>query len=323
MSPSSRRPRGLAILTGVWLLALAGVGLFIGSQLLVALFTGSSFWSVLLITGVLALVFGYLSYRLSTKRLLSRLNVAPLSQAHAPSIHESIARLSSRMSIDQPEVYLARLGHPNAFALGSGTLVIDRSLVRLLTPAELEGVLAHELAHLEGYDSLLRTLATSILRTVTTLMLVVFVPFVVVISIGCWGLSLVVGRPIRGPNSVGSGLRHGLNRLVMGLLVAPSLALQAYARRREYAADDRAVAVIDDPAAFARALEKIQRANDPGWGLFSWLLPNRERRKEQTRLERAFASHPPTDERVNRVREAANASGSSTGSGRWQHVDIN
>lgn len=52
----------------------------------------------------------------------------------------------------------------------------------------------------------------------------------------------------------------------MGLVVAPTLALQAYARRREYAADERAVAVLDDPFALAQALEKIQRTNEPGGG---------------------------------------------------------
>jgi heat shock protein HtpX len=318
MSTSSR-PRGLAILAGVGLVVFAGIGLLVSVQLLGILLTGSSLWSVLLIAGVLALVFGYLSYRMSSKRLLSRLNVAPLSEARAPEIHASTDRLTGRMGIDRPDIYLARLGQPNAFALGSGTLVIDHSLVRLLTPAELEGVLAHELAHLEGHDSLLRTLATSLLRTVTALMLVVLVPLVVVVSMGCWGLSLVVGRPLRGSDSVGSGLRHGMNRLVMGLLVAPTLALQAYARRREYAADDRAVAVIDEPLAFARALEKIQRANDPGWGLLSLFFQTQKHQNERTRLERAFASHPPTDERISRVQEAANASGSS----RWRHIEIN
>jgi heat shock protein HtpX len=146
----SRRPRALAVLTGAWLLALAGIGLLVGAQVLGGLLTGSSLWSVLLLTSVLALVFGYLSYRFNTNRLLSRLNVIPLSQAHAPRIHASVDRLTNRMNIDRPEVYVARLGQPNAFALGSGTLVIDQSLIRLLTPAELEGVLAHELAHLEG-----------------------------------------------------------------------------------------------------------------------------------------------------------------------------
>ena len=321
MSVSSRRPRGLAVLLGAWLLALAGIGVLVGSQLLGALLTDGTLPSVLVFTGVLALVFGYLSYRTNTKRLLSRLDVTPLTSARAPSIHASIDRLTRRMDINRPEVYVTRLGQPNAFALGTGTLVIDHSLIRLLTPAELEGVLAHELAHLEGYDSLLRTLAMSLLRTVMALVLVVLVPFVVVVSIACWGLSLVVGHPVRGPDSVGSSLRGGLHRLVMSLIVAPTLAFQAYARRREYAADERAVAVLDDPLALARALKKIQRANEPGWGLFSWLLPNRQR-TERTRLERAFASHPPTDERVERVREAAIAARASPSSSRWRHVDI-
>jgi heat shock protein HtpX len=227
------------------------------------------------------------------------------------------------MGIDRPDVYIARLGQPNAFVLGSRTLVIDHSLVRLLTPAELEGVLAHELAHLEGYDSLLQTLAMSVLRMVTTLMLVVVLPFVAVVSLGCWGLSLLVGRPVRGPSSVGSGVRRGMVRIVIGLLIAPTLVLQAYSRRREYAADRRAVTVLDEPLALARALEKIQRANEPGWGLFSWVFSTRDRRTDRTPLERAFASHPPTDERVSRVREAATTAGTSDEANRWHHVEIN
>ena len=226
------------------------------------------------------------------------------------------------MNVDRPEVYIAHLGQPNAFALGSGTLVIDRSLVRLLTLAELEGVLAHEFAHLEGYDALLRTLAMSLLRLVATLVLVMVVPFVVGVSLGCWGISLIVGRPLRGPDSVGSGLRSGLTQVVIGLILAPTLTLQAYSRRREYAADRRAVAVLDDPLAFARALEKIQRASEPGWGLLLWLFPTPDRKKEQTPLERAFASHPPTDERVNRVREAAKAAGWSHEPSQWRPIEI-
>ncbi|MFB9809678.1 M48 family metallopeptidase [Haladaptatus pallidirubidus] len=260
---------------------------------------------------------------MSTKRLLTRLNTAPLSEAQAPRIHMSIDRLTHRMSIDRPDVYITRLGQPNAFALGSQTLVIDHSLVRLLTPAELEGVLAHELAHLENYDSLLQTLTMSLLRMITTLVLVVVLPFVVVISLGCWGFSLVMGRPIRGPNSVGNGLRRGLARLVMGLLIAPTLALQAYSRHREFAADQRAVAVLDNPLAFARALEKIQRESELGWGLFSRVFPTRDRKTERTPIERAFASHPPTDERVSRVREAAKRVATNYEANQWHHIEIN
>ena len=322
MSLSSRRPRGPALLIGVWLLGLAGIGVFAGSQVISVLLTSNNLPWMLLFVGGMTLVFSYLNYRRGSKRLLSHLNVTSLSKARAPRIHASIDRLTHRMNIDRPDVYIAHLGQPNAFALGSGVLVIDRSLVRLLTPAELEGVLAHELAHLEGYDALLRTLAMSLLRLVATLVLVVLVPFVMGVSLTCWGISLIVGRPLRGPGSVGSGLRNRLTQLVTGLVLAPMLALQAYSRRREYAADRRAVAVLDNPIAFARALEKIQQASEPGWGLLSWLFPTPDRKKEQTPLERAFASHPPTDERVNRVRETAKAVGSSHESSQWRRIEI-
>ncbi|UOO96376.1 M48 family metalloprotease [Halococcus dombrowskii] len=321
MSVSSRRPRGVAVLAGVWLLALAGIGVLVGSELFGALLADGALPSVLFVAVGFALLFGYLGYRTNSKRLLSRLDVTPLTQSRAPQIHASVDRLAQRMEIDRPEIYLGRLGQPNAFALGSDTLVVDQSLVRLLTPTELEGVLAHEFAHLEGYDSLLRTLATSLLRTVTSLLLILLVPLVIVVSLIGWGLSLIVGRPMRGPDSVGSGLRSGLQRLVKSLLVAPTLALQAYARRREYAADRRAVAVLDDPLALARALQKIQRANEPDRGLLGWLLPSRDRETERSPTERALASHPPTDERVERVREAANAAGSEGSTG-WHRVDI-
>ena len=322
MSVSTRRPRGLAVLVGAWLLALAGVGVLVGSQLLGSVLAGGTLPSLLLFAGGLALLFGYLSYRTNTQRLLARHDISQLPEARAPRIHASVDRLTRRMAVDRPAVYSGHLGQPNAFALGSDTLVIDRSLAQLLTPAELEGVLAHELAHLEGYDSLVRTVATSLLRTMAALVLVVVVPVAIVVSLGCWGLSLIVGRPIGGPESVGSGLRDGLKRLVMGLIVAPTLVLQAYARRREYAADQRAVAVLDDPLALARALEKIQRASDPDWGLFSWLLPSRDRDRERSPIERALASHPPTDERVDRVREAAKAAGTRHDN-RWRDIGFN
>ncbi len=319
----SRRPRGLAVLLGAWLLALAGVGVLFGSRILGALLTSTTLPAVVLGLGVIALVFGYMSYRVSSNCLLVHLQTTPLSKAHAPGIHASVDRLTRRMGIDQPDVYIARLGQPNAFALGRRTLVIDYSLVRLLTPAELEGVLAHEIAHLEGYDTLFQTLIMSLLRMVTTLALALVIPLVVVISLGCWGFSLILGRPLRGPASVGSGLRRGLRTVVISLLVAPMLVLRAYSRRREYAADRRAVTILDDPLAFARALEKLQRASQPDWGLLSWMFSTPDRRTERTPLERAFASHPPTDERVTRVRETAKSIGLRREASRWHPIEIN
>lgn len=311
--------RVVAALAGVWLLATAGAFVVFGYRVLGALVTGGSLLPLLVAVGAFALLVGYLSYRSGAKRFLSRLDAMALPRERAPTVHASLDRLAERMRTDRPELYTVNLGQPNAFVLGRDALVVDRSLVRLLGPAELEAILAHELAHLEGHDGLVRSLATSLFRAVTPLALVVLVPLVIVISMGCWGLSLVLGRPISGPDSVGNGLRSTVKRTVMALLVAPTAALRAYSRRQEYAADDRAVAIIDDPLALARALETIQRATEPGGGLLSWLLPDRDR--ERTPVERTFATHPPTDDRIGRVREAARAAGSK--SGRWQRVEFN
>ncbi|MFH5801411.1 M48 family metallopeptidase [Haladaptatus sp. CMAA 1911] len=321
MAASSRRPRGLSVLVGAWLLVLAGAVVIVGFQAIRALFASADLPVMFLFAGASALVFGYVSYRMSTKRLLERLDVTPLSEIRAPGMQASIDRLTRRMGIERPDVFIARLGQPNAFALGSRTLVVDSSLVRLLAPAELEGVLAHELAHLEGYDGLFQTLAMILLRMVATFVLVFVLPAMVVVSLCCRGLSLIAGRPVQGPTSVGYGMRRGLVRVVVGLFVAPTLVLQAYSRRREYAADRRAVSVLDEPLAFARALEKIQRANEPR-GLFSWLFPTRGQRRDRTPLERAFASHPPTDERVTRVREAAKSALTTHEGSQWHHIEV-
>jgi heat shock protein HtpX len=312
--------RAVAVLAGLWLLVSAVGVAVLGFRLLGALFTAPGLLSTLALVVVFSLALGYLSYRFGASRLLARIDAAPLTEAQAPRVHASLDTLAERMALDRPALYVSHLGQPNAFAIGSDTLVVDRSLGRLLTPDELEAILAHELAHLEGHDSLVRTVANSLIRTLTGIALFVCVPAVLFLTIACWGLSLLSGRPIRGPDSVGYGLRDTARRLVMSLLTAPTAALRAYSRRREYAADDRAVAVLDDPLALARALGTIQRATEPGFGLLSWLLPDD---REPTRAERAFATHPPTDERIERVRAAARDRRADPSSGGAHRIEIN
>ena len=310
--------RVLAVGAGAWLLVTALFAAATGYGLLRALVLDGSLGTVLVVALGAALALGYLSYRSGSQRLLGRLGATPLSTTAASGVHASLDRLATRMAIDAPALYVARLGQPNAFALGRDTLVVDRSLLRLLGPAELEAILAHELAHLAGRDTLVQTLANSLLRTVTGLALVVFAPFVAVFGVACWGLSLLLGRPVRGAGSVASGPRRAAMRLLVGLVTGPTVALRAYSRRREYAADERAVEVLDDPLALARALRTIQRATEPGFGLFAWLFGDVER--ERSPLERTFATHPPTDDRIERVREAARARGAGSGRGR---IEIN
>jgi len=135
--------RVVAALAGVWLLATAGAVVVFGYRVLGALVTGGSLPTLLVAVGVFALLVGYLSYRSGAKRLLSRLDAVALPRERAPMVHASLDRLAERMRTDRPELYTVNLGQPNAFVLGRDALVVDRSLVRLLGPAELEAILAH------------------------------------------------------------------------------------------------------------------------------------------------------------------------------------
>ncbi len=295
---------------GLWLLLFA-----VGSAVLVirtigAIVMNTTLGTVLVATVVLSLVVGVLSHQSSGERLLSRLPVSELSRSRAPSLHTSLDRLHERMAVDRPTLYLSRTNSPTAFVLGTDALVIDKSLLRLLSPAEIEGVFAHELAHLERNDGLLRTLIESVLRVLVGLLLMLIIPLLVVLTMFGWGLSLLCDRPVSGPHTVGHRIRRLFVRCTLVLFIAPTLMLRAYARHQEYAADTRAVEVLDDPLALALALESIQHANEPPESIVAVLFPKRDRKPN--RLQRALATHPPTDERIKRVRALANNADDAT-----------
>jgi heat shock protein HtpX len=139
--------------------------------------------------------------------------------------------------------------------------VIDGSLFRLLTAAELEAIVAHELSHLKGRDSLVKTLGYSLVRTATGLVWFVFLPVALLVGGVARAVALLrdddpvaVRRRIRTADAMVTGM-------VVVCLFLLTAVVQAYSRRREYAADDRA-ARATDPLALARALENNRARDD-------------------------------------------------------------
>lgn len=314
MAPSAHRVLSIAV--GLWLLAVAASGAYVGYQVFVALWTDGGLRTAAVVAVGSTLVFGYLSYRFGARRLLAGFRAKPLSRTQAPGIHERLDRLVERMDVDRPELFVTRMRTPNAFALGgAGVLVIDASLFELLDADELETIVAHELAHLEGRDGLTRTLAYSLLQSLVGLVLLVLVPVGLLVSLVIAGFSLLRGRS---PGS--SGHARTLRRLFGGVLsvlaVGPALALSAYSRRQEFAADDRAAAVTGNPLALARALRRIERASTSGWELFEWFSTPRE--ETETAIERLFSTHPATDDRIERLHEAARTRERAG----WQPIEI-
>ncbi|WP_126661083.1 M48 family metallopeptidase [Haloterrigena salifodinae] len=257
------------------------------------------------------LLVGYLSYRFGTLAVLSRLEAVELPRSRAPKLYYRLDRLEERMGVGAPTIYVAQLPAPNAFAIGSarsGAIVLDRSLLRFLTVDELEGLLAHELAHLEGYDAFVQTLALSVFQTVAGLLFLLVSPLLLATVGAARAIAWMRGRPGAWPHTIFGRLLRRLERGVQLAFLLVTLAVRAHSRRREYAADDRAAAVTGNPLALARALRKIQRVADPRRGLLSPLYVHTED-DDWTRL---FSTHPDTSERVERLVERART-GSANG----------
>lgn len=250
-------------------------------------------------TGLLA---GYLSYRFGTNALLSRIEAVELPRSRAPETYRRLDRLEAAMDVSTPTLYVAALPTPNAFAIGSGrngTVVLDQSLFRALSGDELEALLAHELAHLEGYDAFVQTLAFGVFRTLAGLVLLLVTPFLLAVAGVARAVAWIRGRPKTWPQTAFGRLLGRIERGVQLVLVVVTLVVRAHSRRREYAADDRAAEVTGDPIALARALWKIQRLAEPERELLSPLYVH----TDEDDWSKLFSTHPPTNERIDRLVE--------------------
>lgn len=265
--------------------------------------------TALVVIVAIALLTGLLSYRFGTRQLLSSLEAVELPRSHAPGFYRRLDGLESRMGVESPTVLIARLPMPNAFALGSarnGVVVLDRSLFRLLSPDELEALVAHELAHLERHDAFVQTLAYSGFRTVAGLVFLVLAPLLLPIAGVARAVAWMRGNPGSWSRTVFGRLLALIEGGVVVVFLLVTLVVRAHSRRREYAADDRAAAVTEKPIALARALRTIERAAAPSRGLLATLYVHTE---EDDPLSRLLSTHPATDERVDRLVERARGTG--------------
>ena len=292
----------LMIVVGVSLLVVYGGAAYLASRFLLSLVRDPPDpTTTVVVVAASSLFLGYLNYRFGTLGLLTGLDAVELSRGRASNLYDRVDRLCDRMDLDSPRLLVANLSHPNAFALGGvgrGALVFDRTLFWLLDPAEFEAIVAHELAHLESRDSLVQTLAYTLGQTLVGTLFLGALPVTLFVTGVARGLAWIRGRPSAWDASPILWVRYLLERGVVAALVGLTLLVRAHSRRREFAADDRAVAVTGDPLALARALRKIQRATEPDWGPFAPIYAAEENR---TVLGRLLSTHPPMDDRIDRL----------------------
>ncbi|WP_050032184.1 M48 family metallopeptidase [Halorubrum halophilum] len=301
--------RAAAAVVGVALLALyLTAALFVADLLRAAWAARPDLPVLLALLAAGALASAYLSYRLGTAQLLANLEGDRVPRERAPDLHRRIDSLAARMDLARPNLYVTDARTPNAFAVGGGSdggaLVIDRSLFRLLSPREMEAILAHELAHLEGNDGFAIAMADGVGRSLVGIATVAALPALLALS----GLAAASGW-IRGRPSDRSGLFARLHHALAGGLfagfVVATLVSRSRSRKREFAADDRAAEVTGDPIALARALRRIERAAEPSWPL----APFSTHKRTDEPAERWLSTHPSTDERVERLRQTAESQG--------------
>ncbi len=242
---------------------------------------------------VIALLFAlgtnFASYWFSDKIVLKMYKASEVTRAQAPELFDMVDRLRQNANLPMPKVYVIPSDQPNAFATGrnpnNAAVAVTNGIVRLLNRDELEGVIAHELAHIKNRDILTSSISAVMASAIT--------------MIAQFGF-FFGGNDDEGPGIVGT---------LMMLILAPiaaSLIQMAISRSREYAADRDGATIARNPMGLAGALRKIEA--------YAQGVPMQQAREASAhmfivnpfageRVSRLFATHPPTQERIARLQQ--------------------
>lgn len=243
----------------------------------------------LVIAAIVALAINFGSYYWSDKIALKSMRANPVSEAQFPELYQMVRELSQQAEQPMPRLYVSPMPQPNAFATGRNpehaAVCVTQGITQVLDYRELRGVIGHELSHVYNRDILISTVAAALAGVVT--MLAYFAFFF-------------------------GGRENILGSLLMLMLgpVAASVIQMAISRSREYHADESGADLTGDPLALASALRKIhagaQRAPLPAEGNLAnsahLMIANPLRGGGMKNL---FSTHPPMDERVQRLEQMA------------------
>jgi heat shock protein HtpX len=269
------------------LLTLFLLGLVYAVLIAVLIASGLGAITIAVIAAVLFLV----QYFTSDKIALFSMGAKQVTPAQAPELHATIERLCITANLPKPRVAVAETPMPNAFAIGrspkTATVCATTGLLDLLSPAELEGVLAHELTHVQNRDVLVMTVA-SFFAAIASF----------IVQMGFWfGLGFD-DRDDNGPGIMVVILVSAVVYMVSFVL------LRTLSRYREFAADRGSAIITGRPSALSSALLKIAGTMDQ--------IPQRDLRaasselaafyifppKAKQSVATLFSTHPPLEKRL-------------------------
>lgn len=263
-----------------------------------ALILGIGYWlggsRGLQIALIFAIISNFGAFWFSDRLALAVYRAEPIPRDRMPWLYEMVERLTHRAGIPMPRLYIIPSHTPNAFATGrspsKAAVAVTTGILQVLDRRELEGVIAHELAHVKNRDTLIATIAATIAGAISSLA-----------HILQWGMIFGGGGRDR---EEGAGGLVGMLALIILAPIAATIIQLAISRSREYGADATGAAICGDPHALADALEKLERGvqlfpDDAHPAQASLFIVNPLSGRSVLRL---FSTHPPTEERIRRLR---------------------
>ncbi len=234
-------------------------------------------------------------YWFSDKIVLMTYRAKEVTEADAPRLYRMVHRLAQQASLPMPRVYVLPSQTPNAFATGRNpkhaAVAATEGIMQMLNDEELEGVMAHELAHVKNRDILVSTIVATMAGTIT----------------------FIARMAMYASMFGGSRDRNHSNAIaeLLLLLLAPIAAMLiqfAVSRSREFMADAGGAAICKKPLALANALRKLEAGvqrypmENAGTATSHLFIVNPLRGGGVMKL---FSTHPPTQERIARLEELA------------------
>ena len=242
-----------------------------------------------------ALVTNFFAYWFSDKMALAMSGAQPVDEQQAPGLYRMVGRLATRAGLPMPRVYVIPDMQPNAFATGRNpehsAVAVTQGITQALSEEELEGVIAHELAHIKNRDILISSVAATIAGAISFIaqMAFFFIPR---------------NSDDEGPNPLVA---------ILMMILAPISAMliqMAISRSREFAADKGGAEICGKPMALASALARIERAAEAmpmnvNPAASHMYIQNPLGGDRLAGIAGLFRTHPPTEQRIAKLQAIA------------------
>jgi len=249
---------------------------------------------------IFAVVMNGISYFFSDKIALKSSGAQPVTREQLPRLYEVMERLSAKVNLPVPKLYVIPEEAPNAFATGRNprhaSVAVTEGLLNLMNDDELEGVIAHELSHVRNYDILTTSIAATLAGAITYMA-----------SMARWGM--IFGGYGGGRDDDREEGGGGVFAAIAMMILAPfaAMLLQLFlSRTREYSADETGARMVGQPYGLISALQKL--------GAYNQRIPTTSMAPATAALcivkplfgtgglSSLFSTHPPLEDRIEALR---------------------